>query len=310
MLPTDASAHDGTEAKAIAALAAQATGVTIVRDDQSGRSWLTYPDADGGRNFEEITKPGDVTPGRLSQRVAITEPASLAAYANRFTTSTGVLFGSVATGVIIAALDYHTPTADSDGVVTEGGPAATHNEHGAKLTLQPSEEWKIWTGQSGKMVPQLEFARFIEENSPDIVEPSGADLLEIARDFHAVRNADFRQIVRTDSDNERLEFSDATTAGATQGGRMVEVPTTFVIEIPVYFGEPKVRLIARFRWAQEGTGLKLGVKLDRLENVRQADFRRILEELATKTGFPAFFGEPVEPPAVPGFLERLSRPTA
>lgn len=305
-LATESSCHDGTEAQAIAAIAAQAIGVQIVRDDVSGRSWLSAPDADGGVAFQEITEPGDVNPGRLSQGVTLTEPASLAAYANRFTTATGALFGSVATGVIVAALDYHNPTADSDGVTTADGPKATHNEHRATLTLQPSEEWKTWTGQNGKMVSQLEFARFIEENSPDIVTPTGADLLEIARDFHAVRAAEFRQIVRTDSDNERLEFSDGTVAGASSGGKMVDVPTTFTIAIPVYFGEPKVTLVARFRWAQEQTGLKLGLKLDRLENVRQAEFRRIMNDLADKTGFPAFFGELVAPAKPPTALGRLS----
>lgn len=287
-LATDATDHNGTEAKAIAALAAQAGGVRIITDSASGRSWLDRPSGDGQRAVTEITEPGKVNPGRLSQAVTITEPASLAAYSNRFTTATGVLFGNVSTGVIAALLDYHTPSADGDGVVTD--PAATHNEHRATLTLQPSVEWQIWTAASGKMMPQIEFARFIEENAPDIVSPTGADLLEIARDFHAVRSADFRQIVRTDSDNERLEFSDSTTAGATAGGRMVEVPTTFIIEIPVYFGEPPVKMVARFRWKQEGTALLLGVKLDRLENVRQAEFRRILTDMAEQTGFPAYFG--------------------
>jgi len=290
MLSTESSSHDGTETAAVAALAAQAAGVQTI--EQGGRTWLAKPNGEGRVDLEEITAPGDVKPGRLAVAVALAEPTSLAEYAKRFSTATGVLFGDVESGVIRALLDYHTPTVDSDGAVTEGGPAATHNEHRATLTLRPSVEWDIWTKASGGMVSQLEFARFIEENAPDIVSPSGADLLEIARDFHAVRKADFRQIVRTDSDNERLEFTDETTPGASQGGRTVEVPTVFKISIPVYFGEPPVTLEARFRWAQNGTELKLGMKLTRLLNVKQAEFRRILTDLSERTGFPAYFGKP------------------
>lgn len=290
MLSTDTSSHDGTETAAVAALAAQAAGVQTI--EKGGRTWLATPDGAGTITLEEITAPGDEKPGRLTAAVSLAEPTSLAEYAKRFTTATGVLFGDVATGIVRALLDYHTPSVDSDGVVADAGPAATHNEHRATLTLRPSVEWEIWAGASGQMMTQLDFARFIEENAPDVTSPSGADLLEIARDFHAVRKADFRQIVRTDSDNERLEFTDETTPGATAGGRTVEVPTVFKISIPVYFGEPPVTLEARFRWAQAGTELKLGMKLNRLENVKQAEFRRILTDLSERTGFPAYFGIP------------------
>lgn len=289
-LPTESSCHDGTEAKAIASLAAQAAGGRVVSDSASGRSWLITPAGPGKSVFLEITDPEAVRPGRLSGKVSLDTPDSLAGYAQRFTTDTGVLFGNVAAGTILARLDYHKPSVSADGVVNDGGPEATHNEHSAVNARQPSEEWKIWTAANGKMVSQLEFARFIEENAPDITSPTGADLLEIARDFHAVRNADFRQIVRTDSENERLEFSDETKAGVSSGGKMVEVPTTFRIKIPVYMGEPAVELVARFRWAQEGTGLKLGVKLDRLEHVRQAEFKRILTDMSERTGFPGYMG--------------------
>lgn len=291
-LATEESGRDGTETQAVAALAAQAAAGHVISDTASGRSWLVTADGPGALKTLEITDPKTVRPGRLAQKVTLDTPDSLAGYAQRFTTDTGVLFGDVHQGVIVATLDYHTPAVSTDGVVTDGGPAATHNEHRATLSLQPSEEWKIWTAASGKMVSQLEFARFLEENRPDIVRPTGGELLEIARDFHAVRNADFRQIVRTDSDNERLEFIDETKAGTTSGGKMVDVPTEFTISIPVYMGEPAVELVARFRWAQEGTGLKLGVKLDRLEHVRQAEFKRILTDMGERTGFPAYMGRP------------------
>lgn len=287
-LVTDASSSDGTETAAVAALAAQAIGVQTI--EHGGRTWLAEPIAGGGVTYEEITDPKDIKPGRLAAGVTLAEPTSLAEYAKRFTTATGVLFGDVAAGVIKALLDYHKPSNDADGVVTEG--EATHNEHRATLKLRHSPEWDVWTAASGSMISQLDFAQFIEDNSPDIVSPTGADLLEIAQDFHAVRRADFRQIVRTDSDNERLEFTDETTPGATAGGRTVEVPTVFRISIPVYFGEPPVTLEARFRWAQAGTQLKLGMKLARLENVKQAEFRRILTDLSERTGFPAYFGTP------------------
>lgn len=287
--PTEVSAHDGTEAKAIAALAWAAAGIQTHTDDASGRKWLVIPDGVGSVVIEEITEPGDANPGRLAAKVVISEPTSLVEYAKRFTTETGVLFADHTVSTIVAALDYHNPSVSHDGVVDD--PSATHNEHRATLALQHSEEWSVWTGADGKMMSQLDFARFLEDNAPDVFAPSGADLLEIARDFHAVRKADFRQIVRTNSDNERIEFTDSTEGKVNTAAGAVEVPTHFVIRIPVYFGEPAVEMRAAFRWGVRENVLSLGVKLIRREHVRQAEFRRIVTDMAERTGFPAFFGK-------------------
>lgn len=287
--PTDISDHDGTEAKAIAALAWGGAGIETHRDETSGRSWLVIPDGLGSVVIEEITQPGDANPGRLNGKVTISEPTSLVEYANRFTTKTGVLFADHTASTIVAALDYHSPSVTDAGEVVD--PAATHNEHRATLALQHSEEWNIWTGADGKMMSQLDFARFLEDNAPDVIAPTGADLLEIARDFHAVRKADFRQIVRTNSDNERIEFTDSTEGKVNGGNGAVEVPTHFLLKIPVYFGEPAVEIRAAFRWGLKENALSLGIKLIRKEHVRQAEFRRIVTDMAERTNFPAYFGK-------------------
>ncbi|MCH1933271.1 YfdQ family protein, partial [Shewanella sp. A25] len=74
-----------------------------------------------------------------------------------------------------AIVDYHAPD------------KAAHGAHVAAMALPYSEEWKAWTAIDGKLMPQREFARFIEENAVDVVAPSGADLLEVVRDLQAVR---------------------------------------------------------------------------------------------------------------------------
>ena len=100
------------------------------------------------------------------------------------------IFANLATNSFTGIIDYHS-----------AAPATC--DHQVVLKLQFSEEWKRWTAISNKLMPQADFARFLEENSSDISVPSGADLLEIASDLSAARKVDFRSAVRLDNGSQK-----------------------------------------------------------------------------------------------------------
>lgn len=272
-----------TEAEAIARLAEEAVGAKVITTED-GRRFLVTPK---GSNSQEITDPHGLKPrraGYIAQEVTLQTRDSLVEYVNRFKVGASVLFADIDANAIVAVLDYHDK---SDGKGVSG--QANHAVHRASMKLPYSEEWKLWSGIDGKLVGQLEFARFLEENAADISAPPGADLLECVRDLQALRKVNFTKAVRTSSDNENFEWTDETQAISKNGG--VELPTRFELALPVYFGEPITPLYAFLRWKVDGA-LYLGIKLHRAEHVRQASFKAIVTEIAERTGCPVVYGTP------------------
>lgn len=265
-----------SEAQTIADLATRAAGANLVATPD-GRQFLVTPES---FTAKDVTDPRGLVPGvpaRIKQAVTLQAVDSLVDYVNRFKTETTLLFADIGHNSISGQIDYH-------------GPSAPQNtDHVATMALPYSEEWRTWTAISGKLMDQLEFARFVEENAADVAAPSGADLLDTVRDLQAVRKVNFTKAIRTNTDNENFEYSDETRA-TVKGG--VEVPTKFLLKIPVYFGRQETDVYAFLRWKLDDGALTLGVVLHRAEHIRQAVFKQIVTDAAERTGCPAVFGRP------------------
>lgn len=266
-----------TEAESIAALALKQAEPAILKT-QDGREILILPQ--GMSKVDIADEHGLVRelPRYLKQAVTLQAVDSLADYINRFKQPDTVLFADFQNNSIVGVIDYHVP----DGT-------AARAAHRASMALPYSEEWRIWTGASDKLVPQLDFARFIEENGGDIIAPAAADVLEAMRDLQARRKVNWISAVRTQTENENFEYTDETEM-RTKGD--VEVPTKFTLNIPVYFGEAPTEINAFLRWKVEDKKLHLGIKLHRAEHVRQAVFRQIVLAVADSTKCPVMFGKP------------------
>ena len=283
-----------TEAEAVAAIVRSERTEPFVLDADDRRFLILH-----GQTAQEL-KPLDgerPTPFHIEQRVTLQDRASrlLAEVRLRFTEGLGVediavlisylgAFALPSTRILLdiersvatAVIDYHQKD------------EAGHLLHVASWPLQFAEEWKRWTGASGKMTAQFEFARFLEENAAEVVAPSGADLLSIARDLQAVRKADFKQAVRLDNFDTAFQYVEETTAKSKSGA--IEVPTRFKLSLPVYYGEPAVEAYAFLRWKISDGGLTLGYELHRAEFIRQSILRQIAVELADQTGVPVHLG--------------------
>lgn len=266
-----------SEAETIAQLAVKSAGAPQVIKTELGREFLILPQGMTSQDATERHAVAPLLPDFISQAVTLQTVDSLADYTNAFKTETTVLFADITGNSIKSLIDYHGP----------GDPK--HVAHVATMALPFSEEWKTWTAINGRLMPQLDFARFLEENAADVAAPSGADLLEACRDLQAVRKVNFKKAVRTATDNESFEYSDETEA-RTSGG--VELPTKFLLNVPVYFNGETVALYAFLRWKLDDGALTLGVALHRAEHVRQAVFNKIVMDIAERTQRPAVFGRP------------------
>jgi uncharacterized protein YfdQ (DUF2303 family) len=275
-----------TEAESIASLAVQAQGKGAIVKTANDREFLIFPN---GQTCKDVTDEHHDshtrTPAFVKQHVTLQTVDSLVDYVNRFKLATTMLFADIGSSVIRAAIDYHDSTADHG----EDDYQARRLAHNAKLTLEHSVEWKLWADISGRLKPQGEFARFIEENAADIHAPDAATLLEAVRDIQAKRNVNFTKAVRTASFNEDFHWSDTTEAKGGKGS--IELPTKFVLGLPVYFGQPETELHAFLRWKLDDGSLALGIQLHRAEQVRQAVFKQIVLDAAERTECPIVFGK-------------------
>lgn len=272
-----------TEAAVVAALAQAAAGVgprVLTVDDAGVQRRFALLDGPSGQQLKEIAGlgPSMVAPERIQLAVTIETEQSLVDYAAGFKDSGALLLASIEKDRIVAYLDYHAGP-DQPGFLG----------HVATLQLERSLEWKAWAAIDGKLMPQLEFVRFLEENREDISLPDAATILEACRDLQALRKVDFRSVVREDSENYRIEYSNE--ADARGKGGLVTVPAEFILRLPVYFDGEHIEIHALLRWSVGDDGkLGLGIKLKRAERVRQAVFRALVASVSERTAIEAVYG--------------------
>ncbi|MDE1896882.1 MAG: DUF2303 family protein [Rhodospirillales bacterium] len=157
----------------------------------------------------------------------------------------------------------------------QDGPG--HRDFAVKVEFRHTPEWKKWNELNGKMLPQVEFAEFIEENMADIFDPPGADMLEIASYLQAVRNVDFKSQV--DLSNGALRFTHAEDMNATVKAGQVAVPQQFTLAIAPIQGGQRFKIPARFRYRIIDGKLKLGFKLLRIEDVMAEVFEGAVNDI-------------------------------
>jgi uncharacterized protein YfdQ (DUF2303 family) len=267
-----------TEAESIATLARKTAAPTTIKTED-GREFLIFAEGASVREISDEHSLQITTPRYIKQAVTLQTQDSLTNYVKSFKNDNTLLFADIGANSIVGIIDYHAPA------------KADHVAHKATLTLPFSEEWRLWSEVSGKLKPQLEFARFLEENAADVRAPSAGDLLDACRDLQVHRKVNFVKAVRTASDNENFEYTEETNATNKKSG--LEIPTKFVLGLPVYFGEEDTEVSAFLRWRLDDGSLTLGIQLHRVEHVRQAVFKQIVTTVAEATGCSVVFGKAV-----------------
>jgi uncharacterized protein YfdQ (DUF2303 family) len=151
-------------------------------------------------------------------------------------------------------------------VLNGNGPSgAGWSDFRVKIEFRQTPQWVKWKANDGKMLAQVAFAEFIEDNIEDIAEPAGATMLEIATYLEAVRTVNFKSGVRLANGTVqfRHEQDDVTKVGANT----IDVPETFTLGIAPIFGLNPFRVPARFRYRISEGRLTLGYKLQRIETM-------------------------------------------
>lgn len=152
-----------------------------------------------------------------------------------------------------------------------------------QLGLVETDEWKAWKKANGSMMPQSEFAEFIEDWRRTISNPDDATMLEIAQTLHATSNVRAKSARRLRDGQRKIEWDEDTTTTAGEDGK-VEIPEVFEIAVVPWKGRDvtPLRMTARLRIRLNGGNVMLGFKLNDVDARMEEAFNSLLEPIRDK----------------------------
>lgn len=170
-------------------------------------------------------------------------------------------------------------------------------DHRVLLQLATSREWREWTGIDRELLPQVDFAEFVEQHTADIVSPDAATMLELAQSFHATRSVRFGSSQRLKHGETVLQYVEELDA---KGRGSIAIPDTVDLRVPVFDGGSLVDVDARLRWRIHGQALRLGVVLLRPDTIERTAFLDVVSQVGQLRGEGSpgvMFGWPAAPPS-------------
>lgn len=143
----------------------------------------------------------------------------------------------------------------------------TWQDDTAFFKLCKTPEFLDWCKNDERVFNQAAFCDFIEDHMKEIVQPCGAELLELVTNFRQLTRVEYGSSYRGSDGQIMLEYKE-NKAGA--GGRDMALPAEFVLHLPVIKGAEKitkyeVKARLRVRVDSESHRLVLQYKLVRID---------------------------------------------
>lgn len=243
-----------------------------------GRPFAVLPQETTVKDLEFLLE----TPTAKRGKVTVTELDSFIRYTKEFGESGTRIFADIKpdAATFVSILDYHEAGKD-------GGPR--WGRHRVTFDCIKTVEWNRWRSNDAKWLSQVDFAAFIEDNLAEIVEPSGATMLEIAKTLEAKSAVDFKSGVRLDNGDHQIKFTVETKAAAGQNGDLT-IPSEFALGIAPFNGGLAYKVKARLRYRIEDGHLKLRYELIQPHKVIEAVCKDMLAAIHAETDQTPFAG--------------------
>ncbi|NNM65943.1 MAG: DUF2303 family protein [Burkholderiales bacterium] len=273
--------NDATNAGALLA-AGRALGTAIHNPTQDGTPFAVVPN---GYRIEQL--PDIARPKRPIANVKLRDATSFVRYVNAHKAPRSTVYASMEPARFLCVFDDYLHASDLDvGNPKHVDAQADWRSFRAEFTLPASHEWKTWTGQNRKAMTQLQFAEHMQDNLPDVIAPSGAELLETALNFEAAQAGHFVSAQRLQDGSHNLVWKTDNTGGT------VRVPEHITLSIPVFENEAPRELEARLRYRTNGSALSLWYELVRPHKVIEAAFRETWACIEEGCALPLLLGSP------------------
>ena len=274
------SGGHGTEAAAVADLAHQAAEAEVL---EAGEVVSIHVPA-GATHIVEDLERFLPEPRRPRGTAQFHTAESFARYVNAHKQAETALYADVRDARVIAVFN------DDNGA--EGG----WRDWRGVLTLRRTEEWTAWVSRSGKLLTQVAFAELVEYRLIDLVDPAGADLLELAQTLQVNTAVNFRSSTRLRDGQVQLRYEETNEARAGTAGELT-VPATFTLRLAPFEGFAAYDVTARLRYRVSGGDLSIGFVLDRPNDIVETAFVDVLGAVQSDTDIEPFHGTPAGSPA-------------
>jgi uncharacterized protein YfdQ (DUF2303 family) len=236
-----------------------------------------FATADGARTVDLTGPEYTGIPDRKQGVTVVRDAVSFHAYFDKHHDDDTEIFADAEALTVTAVLDAHT--ADT----------ARWSGHRLTLRLRETDAWKQWLTLDGKLMAQEPFAEFLEDHLPELLEPSAADMLEIAQSIQGTTKAEFQSGTRLATGQRQLAYVETTTAKAGSKGQLT-IPETFTVGLVPFEGSEGYKLTARLRYRIDGGGLRIGYKLERPGDTRRQAFADVVATIAEQIEQPIMNG--------------------
>lgn len=213
-----------------------------------------------------------VNPRRIREGVSVYDTNSFVKYFSDYCTKDSRIFVNTQAPSVIAVLDYHK--AGDDATIK-----AQWGEHRLNYVFRETPEWTTWKSKSKVSMQQVDFARFIEDNLPDIVNPPQTTMLDLARTFQAKKDVTFNSATDLQNGAVQFLFSEELRGGAGVKAGDISIPDAFTINVAPYEGSDKVNVRCRFRYTLDKDELKLRYELERAHKIVDQAVTKAIEQL-------------------------------
>jgi uncharacterized protein YfdQ (DUF2303 family) len=241
----------------------------VIQKDIKGIPVFVIPNDMKVVELNELIEKQLPRPYTLKQNVELLTEESFIEYFKRYATESSTIFVDDQTSTFTAVLDYHDSPTE---------PA--FKRHIATYKCPQTKEWSSWIKHNNDKFSQEDFALFIEDNLKEIVEPNGADMMQIAATLKAKNNVDFSSGIRLDNGEVQFSYTEKITGLAGVQGQL-EIPEKIKLIIAPFLKGPAYNIEARFRYRVAQGGLTLWYSLIRPYACVDDAFSDVCEKIKT-----------------------------
>jgi hypothetical protein len=224
----------------------------------------------------------DFMPPRLGAMTpSFDDPDSLIVYANRFKLpETSLIFAEFRTdgGTFTIVFDY--PALG----------AVSRKEHVASYRVTPTVAWTDWLRINDKFLDQDDFCAFIEKYRQLFQQPSGLEMLDLARYMEGKKSGNFTFGKRLQTGDRQVEWKEETTL--TGGAELTPIPEQVEISIEMFEGTGAVPMRAWFRVYPRSGTIAFKLEIQEVDRTVRSALELARTRIATETGLPVLLGRP------------------
>lgn len=260
---------------------------------------LLDPKTGKASSLKALAEEWRLTPDRKRGTAEVTTLESFIHLVGRHKTEDSVIFADTdwRQPSLTAVIDYHSR--GSDG-------AADNGKHRIHYQFPLSDSWKAWTEINGQLLPQVQFAEFIEDRIMDLAAPDTLEeedwrhkfsfrvafpneLVSLSKGLQVNSEAKVKNAVSLQSGEAQIVFEEEHRDAS---GNKIDVPGMFILQVPPFFSGAPARIPVRLRYRLAGGQLKWICQLYRPDIYITEQVIRDMERSAAETELPVYQGEP------------------